>query len=52
ISVGEDEVQKYLANLYEIYNQKFQFIETSALTGENIEKAFETLVDDLIENMN
>ncbi len=50
-SVQEDDVQKYLTKLTEKYNHKFQFIETSALTGENIEKAFENLVEDLIENM-
>jgi small GTP-binding protein len=48
--VQEHEVQKYLDELFNKFNHKFQYIETSALTGENIEKAFENLVDDLVDH--
>ncbi|MHA2099247.1 MAG: Rab family GTPase [Candidatus Kariarchaeaceae archaeon] len=44
---GEEEVRK-LSNRF---GRKFQFIETSALKGENIREAFENLVDEIIEEI-
>jgi small GTP-binding protein len=48
-TVQEDEARTHLAKLSEKYNISFQYVETSALTGENIELAFENLVEELIE---
>lgn len=48
-SVNREIAQMHLDKLSKKYNQKFQYIETSALTGENIDKAFEKLIDELLD---
>lgn len=48
-SINEEDARIFLDKLSKKYNQKFQYMETSALNGINIEKAFENLVDDLLD---
>lgn len=44
------QVLEYITNVSNKYNMEFQYIETSALTGENISSAFVELVNEIINH--
>lgn len=48
-ALQETDARSRLDQLSKKYNQEFRYIETSAKTGENIEEAFENLIDWLLE---
>ncbi|MCE7737488.1 MAG: GTP-binding protein [Candidatus Heimdallarchaeota archaeon] len=46
-TIGHDEVTDYIMGLSKKYNHDFQYDETSALSGQNIDRAFEKLIDEI-----